>query len=91
MLWNHLQVGFLDEVFTIFDDHSHPVVLVGDQALRWMAVALVTYENLDLLVQDAQHHSIVQCLLASGCWTPVDIQSDFLVEAVRIAEVPRLE
>jgi hypothetical protein len=44
MLWNHLQVGFLDEVFTIFDDHSHPVVLVGDQALRWMAVALVTYE-----------------------------------------------
>jgi hypothetical protein len=44
MLWNHHQVGFLDEVFTIFDDHSHPVVLIGDQALRWMAVALMTDE-----------------------------------------------
>ena len=44
-----------------------------------------------MLVRDAQHRSIVQCLLASGCWTPVDIQSDFPVEAVRIAQVPRLE
>jgi hypothetical protein len=42
-------------------------------------------------VQDTQHHSIVQCLLASGYWTRVNIQSDFPIEAVRIAEVPRLE
>jgi hypothetical protein len=44
MLWNHREVGFLDELFTIFDDHSYPVVLIGDQALRWMAVGLMTDE-----------------------------------------------
>jgi hypothetical protein len=44
MLWNHHKVGFLDEMFTVFDDHSHPVVLIGDQALRWMAVGVMTNE-----------------------------------------------
>jgi hypothetical protein len=44
MLWNHHPVDFLDEMFTIFDDHSHPVVLIGDQALHWMAVGLMTNE-----------------------------------------------
>jgi hypothetical protein len=42
-------------------------------------------------VRDEQHRSIVKCLLASGCWTKVDITSDFYIEQVRIAEVPRLE
>jgi len=42
-------------------------------------------------VRDGQHRSIVKCLLASGCWTKVDIESDFYIEEVRIAEVPRLE
>jgi len=44
MLWNHHQVGFLDEVFTIFDDHSHPVVLIGESSFALMAVALMTDE-----------------------------------------------
>jgi len=91
MLWYHHKVGFLDEMFTILDEHDHPVVLIGDQALRWMAVRLGTDEDLDLLVRDGQHNSIVQCLLASGCWTQVDIESDFGFEAVRKAEVPRFE
>jgi hypothetical protein len=41
-LWQSFKLGFLDDVFTVFDDHTHPVVMVGDQALRWMAVDLVT-------------------------------------------------
>ena len=31
-------------MFNIFDDHQHPVVIVGDQAVRWMAVGLMTNE-----------------------------------------------
>jgi hypothetical protein len=43
-------------------------------------------------VRDGQHHSIMQCLLASGCWVQVDIPSGYRrIEAVRKAEVPRLE
>ena len=42
MLWDHLRVGFLDEVFDIFNNHAHPFVIVGDQALRWMAVTVIT-------------------------------------------------
>ena len=41
MLWSHQNVGFLDQMFNIFDDHQHPVVIVGDQAVRWMAVGLM--------------------------------------------------
>ena len=44
MLWVHHKVGFLDEMLNIFDYHNHPVVIVGDQALRWMAVGLMTNE-----------------------------------------------
>ena len=44
MLWAHHKVGFLDKMFSIFDDHHHPVVIVGDQALQWMAVGLMTNE-----------------------------------------------
>jgi hypothetical protein len=43
MLW-HYPVGFLDEMFTVFDDHNHPVVLIGPQALCWMAVRLETQQ-----------------------------------------------
>lgn len=43
MLWAHHKVGFLDEMFSIFNDH-HPIVIVGDQALRWMAVGLMMNE-----------------------------------------------
>jgi hypothetical protein len=41
-LWESFKLGFLDDVFTVFDDHTHPVVMIGDQALRWMAVNLGT-------------------------------------------------
>jgi hypothetical protein len=44
MLWDHHKVGFLDEMFDIFDSHKHPVVLVEGEALRWMAVGLCTGE-----------------------------------------------
>ena len=44
MLWSHQEVGFLDQMFNIFDNHQHPVVIVGDQAVRWMAVGLMTNE-----------------------------------------------
>jgi hypothetical protein len=44
MLWDHHKVGFLDEMFDIFDSYNHPVVLVGDEAMRWMAVNLCTGE-----------------------------------------------
>ena len=46
-----------------------------------------------MLVRDGQHSSIVKCLLeAPGCWKRVDIpKSDFSIEEIRIAEVPRLE
>ena len=44
MLWSHQNVGFLDQMFNIFDDHQHPVVIIGDQAVRWMAVGLMTNE-----------------------------------------------
>ena len=42
MLWSHEKVGFLDQTFNIFDNHQHPVVIIGDQAVRWMAVGLMT-------------------------------------------------
>lgn len=42
MLWDHHKVGFLDEVFDIFDNQNHPVVLVEGEALCWMAVGLCT-------------------------------------------------
>ena len=39
------EVGFLgDEIFDIFDIYNHPVVLVGDEALRWISVDLCTDE-----------------------------------------------
>jgi hypothetical protein len=41
VLWVHHKVGSLDEMFNIFDNHSHLVVIVGDQALWWMAVGLM--------------------------------------------------
>jgi hypothetical protein len=42
MYWCDYPVGFLDEMLTIFDDYNHPVVLIGGQALCWMAVRLDT-------------------------------------------------
>lgn len=42
-------------------------------------------------MRDEQHRSIVKSFLASGCWTKVDIKSDFYIEKVRTAEVPQLE
>src|ERR1700722_1692114 len=50
MLWQHFKVGFLDSMFAIFDAYSHPVVLIGHQATRWMAVGIMTGEvcRLDL-------------------------------------------
>ncbi|KAJ8586078.1 hypothetical protein M405DRAFT_772092 [Rhizopogon salebrosus TDB-379] len=90
-LWESFKLGFLDDVFTVFDDHTHPVVMVGDQALRWMAVDLVTYQDLDLLVRCEQHRSIVHCILATGRWVAVDHQPHLLSEAIRVAEVPRLK
>ena len=44
MLWDHLKVGFLDEMLSIFDEHDHPVILVGHQAIRWMGVGVITDE-----------------------------------------------
>ena len=43
-------------------------------------------------MRDGQHFSIVKCLLeAPGCWKRVDIpKSDFGIEEIGIAEVPRL-
>ena len=44
MLWAHHKVGLLDKMFSIFDDQYNPIVIVGDQALQWMAVGLMTNE-----------------------------------------------
>ena len=43
-------------------------------------------------MRDGWHHSIVQCLLASGCWAQVNILSSYCrIEAICKAEVPWLE
>jgi hypothetical protein len=48
-MWQ-FKVGFLDGMFSTFDAHNHPVVLIGHQATRWMAVQIVVSEvcSLDL-------------------------------------------
>jgi hypothetical protein len=38
------ETGYFDDVFSIFEAHDHPVVLVEDVAMRWMALALVIEE-----------------------------------------------
>jgi hypothetical protein len=37
-----------------------------------------------------QHHSIVQCILATGRWAPADPEPHFSLEPIRVDEVPRL-
>jgi hypothetical protein len=33
MLWDHLEVGFLDEVFSSFDRYQHTVLLIGEHVV----------------------------------------------------------
>jgi len=41
--------GYLDDIFSIFKAHHHPIVLVEESALRWMGLRVCPEEvNLTL-------------------------------------------
>jgi hypothetical protein len=42
MSWDNFKVGFLDNMFDVFDNHNHPIVLIGQQATLWMGVMVCT-------------------------------------------------
>ena len=55
-------------VFTVFKKFSHPCILVGQAAHRWMGCGGCVDNAIDLLVRDDQFELITAALIDSGYW-----------------------
>lgn len=64
--------GTIDHVFDILDKYSHPFILVGHVALRWMGCSSSVDAGFDLVVRARQFPDIVTSLVETGLWTTYD-------------------
>ena len=60
--------GYLDNVLSIFDQHDHPFVLVGQYGMQWAGVNYIGRPEIDILVRSSQIQAITSDLVNSGEW-----------------------
>ncbi|MCJ1274917.1 hypothetical protein MMC21_002715 [Puttea exsequens] len=84
------QDGYFDGMYSVFEAHLHPIVVVEDGAMRWMGLRVCPEENLDLLVRDSQVDTILTGLLATGCFERVNQDIGYRFEDPYTKQVPRL-
>ncbi|OBT56947.1 hypothetical protein VE04_03193 [Pseudogymnoascus sp. 24MN13] len=64
--------GTIDHVLDILDKYSHPFILVGHVALRWMGCSSSVDAGFDLVLRTSQFPAIVTSLVETGFWTIFD-------------------
>jgi hypothetical protein len=64
--------GTIDHVLDILDKYSHPFILVGYVALRWMGCSSSVDDGFDLVLRAHQLPTIVTSLVETGYWTTFD-------------------
>ncbi|KFY42187.1 hypothetical protein V494_02552 [Pseudogymnoascus sp. VKM F-4513 (FW-928)] len=69
--------GIMDHVLDIFNAHSHPVILVGLVAQRWMGCASSVDAGFDLVLRKFQLPTIVTSIVETGFWTIFDSPKAF--------------
>ncbi|OBT77207.1 hypothetical protein VF21_04026 [Pseudogymnoascus sp. 05NY08] len=69
--------GTIDHVFDILNKYSHPFILVGNVAHRWMGCASSVDECFDIVLRKSQVPSIVTDLVETGYWTTVDCHTEY--------------
>ncbi|MCJ1282490.1 hypothetical protein MMC26_001813 [Xylographa opegraphella] len=84
------EIGYSDGVYSVFEAHHHPIILVEDGAMRWMGLRVCPEENLDLLVRNSQADSILTGLLAEGYFERVDQDIGYRFNDLYTKQVPRL-
>ncbi|MCJ1431686.1 hypothetical protein MMC27_001041 [Xylographa pallens] len=82
--------GYFDCIYSVFEAHRHPIILVEDGAMRWMGLRMCPEENLDLLVRNSQADSILTGLLATGVFERVDQDIGYRLDDPYTTQVPRL-
>ncbi|KAF1358126.1 hypothetical protein EJ07DRAFT_157130 [Lizonia empirigonia] len=60
--------GSMDHVHEILASHSHPLILVGCSAHRWMGSAGPITSSCDLLVRNSALESVASNLVETGHW-----------------------
>jgi len=53
-----MKEGCLDQLFDVLDAHTHPCIIMGRFALRWMGTGVFSEQPLDLLIRNKQVNSI---------------------------------
>lgn len=64
--------GTIDHVLDTLDKYSHPFILVGHVALRWMGCSSSVDAGFDLVLRTSQLPAIVTSLVETGLWTIFD-------------------
>jgi len=82
--------GYLDQVFDVLDSHTHPCIMMGRFALRWMGTGVFSEQPLDLLIRNKEVDSIIIDLICTGHWVEVPLvrtfREDYLQPPPRIVE-----
>ncbi|KFZ17892.1 hypothetical protein V502_04374 [Pseudogymnoascus sp. VKM F-4520 (FW-2644)] len=69
--------GTIDHVLDILNEYSHPFILVGHVALRWMGCSSSVDAGFDLVLRTSQLPAIVTSLVETGFWTTFDCPKAF--------------
>lgn len=74
---NDIDEGTIDHVFDILNRYSHPFILVGNVAHRWMGCASSVDGCFDIVLRKPQVLYIVADLVKTGYWATVDCHTEF--------------
>jgi hypothetical protein len=56
-------------LLNIFEQHNHPIIIVGNMGMRWMGVKLPAADTLEVVVRTAQVKELVHAAVATGMWS----------------------
>ncbi|OBT89770.1 hypothetical protein VE02_01374 [Pseudogymnoascus sp. 03VT05] len=69
--------GTIDHVFDILNKYSHPFILVGNVAHRWMGCSSSVEGCFDIVLRKSQVPSIATDLVETGYWAIVNCHTEF--------------
>ncbi|KFY92616.1 hypothetical protein V500_04127 [Pseudogymnoascus sp. VKM F-4518 (FW-2643)] len=69
--------GTIDHALDILNKYSHPFILVGNVAHRWMGCASCVDGCFDIVLRKSQVTPIVIDLVETGYWTLVDCHTEY--------------
>jgi hypothetical protein len=62
----HHSTGCFDDIFAVFKNYSHPIILVEFCAFKWMGLGAMKRPDVDFLVRDSQIEEIVKSVIETG-------------------------